>query len=115
MVVQKVKCRLDYLKLLLEVEEDDEEVWVWFWEFLGTFLLVPPSSGNGAHTGSGDKSGKGWMTTGGMASGAVMTMSSVLSPCFGSSLCLAASVHFRDEVWTGSLTAIFKRNQPKLK
>ena len=85
--------RLDYLKLLPDVEEDDEEVWVWV--FLRTFLLVPPSSGNGANTGSGDKSGKGWMTSGGMAGGAVMTMSGVFSPCSPSSLHFGSSLHYQ--------------------
>ena len=79
--MEEGKYKIDYLKLLLDVEEDDEDVWAWVWVFWGIFLLAPPSAGNGANTGSGDKSGKGWMTTGGMASGAVMTMSGVLS-CF---------------------------------
>ena len=79
--------------------------------FWGTFLLAPPSSGNGANTGSGDKSGKGWMTSGGMAGGAVMKMSGVVS-CFRSSPHFRPSPHFGDEVWTGS-TSIFKRNQSK--
>ena len=61
-----------YLWLLLDVDEDEvDEVWV----FLQIFLLASPSSGNGAKTGSGDRCGKGWITTGGMAGVAVITMS----------------------------------------
>ena len=90
------------LWLLLDVEEDEvDEVWV-FLMFLGIFLLTLLSSGNGAKTGSGDSCGKGWITTGGMAGGAVMAMSGASLVCFG------------DEVLIGVSTSIFKRNHSKL-
>ena len=82
-----------YLWLLLDVEEPDE-VWV----FLEMFHFAPPSTGNGARSGSYEGCGKAWITTSGMAGGAVITMSGV------------SSVHFSKDVLIGTSIPIFKRN-----
>ena len=66
--------------------------------FLGNFLFAPPSSGNGAKSGSHEVCGNGWITTSGMADGAVMTMSGVSSVCFSEDVLIGASI------------PIFKRN-----